>query len=304
MGAASSHSPQPPPHPPFTNSPPLDVLRHIVEIAALDDPESACSLARVSRDFQAWVEPVLYRTVVLSFKSHVTNFETTIRTRRILQKYVKDLVVRFPACLPVPLLAECCTSLESLYIDVGDLNRLRDLPALPSSLKQITMCGPSYLGSLSSLPPHSNLTHLVCVGDIPRNVDQDPASFPMLTHFACHYRVQGGVASILPEMTAAQLINVLEQVLRTLLRCNTLQVFILLVQDDGCPTVPSEVQIRSRMLHDLSKYLSDDRVVLIGVPPRTVPTFNLLENWDYRTGRMWHTARRIVESRKHMYSAL
>ncbi|KAF9499710.1 hypothetical protein BDN71DRAFT_1441274 [Pleurotus eryngii] len=286
MGAATSHSPQPTAHPPFTNSPPLDVLRHIVEIAAFDDPESACSLARVSRDFQAWVEPVLYRTVVLSFKSHVTNFETMIRTRGILQKYVKDLVVRFPACLPVPLLAECCTSLESLYIDVGDLNRLRDL------------------GSLSSLPPHSNLTHLVCVGDIPRNVDQDPASFPMLTHFACHYRVQGGVASILPEMTAAQLINVLEPVLRTLLRCNTLQVFILLVQDDGCPTVPSEVQIRSRMLHDLTEYLSDDRVILIGVPPRTVPTFNLLENWDYRTGRMWHTARKIVESRKHMYSAL
>lgn len=298
MGAATSHGLT------FANTP-IDVLRHIVEIAAFDDPECACSLLRVSRDFQAWVEPVLYRTVVLSFKSHVTNFETTIRTRRILQKYVKDLVVRFPARLPVrTLLAECCTSIETLYIDVGDLDQLGALTALPSSLKQITMCGPSYLGSLSSVPPHSNLTHLVCVGDIPRNVDQDPASFPMLTHFACHYRVQGGIASILPGMSAAQLVNVLEPVLSTLLRSHSLEVFILLVQDDGCTTLPSEAQIRSRMLHDLSDHLSDDRVVLIGVPPRTVPTFNLLESWDHKTGCMWHTATRIVESRKHMYSAL
>ncbi|KAF8808891.1 hypothetical protein BYT27DRAFT_7337567 [Phlegmacium glaucopus] len=76
----------------------LDLLRHIIDAAALADRRTALTLAVLSKMTQAWVEPIIYTDVNLRHESSGRAFLYTMRTSKtkppsFFARHVKSLVI-------------------------------------------------------------------------------------------------------------------------------------------------------------------------------------------------------------------
>jgi hypothetical protein len=106
MGDIAPRTPSimPPPHTTSISKPPLsptqspfarlptELVISIFEIAASSSKPTAASLALTCRMVRTWVEPILYRTVVLHTKAQNDLFERTLRMRDpgFFQRYLRS----------------------------------------------------------------------------------------------------------------------------------------------------------------------------------------------------------------------
>ncbi|KAF9004492.1 hypothetical protein BDZ89DRAFT_1080485 [Hymenopellis radicata] len=109
------------PHP-FSDLP-VDVARHILELAAFWDQSTARQLVLVSKCVRQWIDPLLYRVVEIACAKDCRLFITTIQSRRrtdpgFIADNVKVLCLRRHG-LPlsrVEYILSHCTAVQNLAI--------------------------------------------------------------------------------------------------------------------------------------------------------------------------------------------
>ncbi|TFK64844.1 hypothetical protein BDN72DRAFT_846253 [Pluteus cervinus] len=199
-----------PPVPEHRNRLPYDLEREIIEFAAHCFPGFAPTLALVSRRAQAWVEAIIYHTIVLDFPLLTTIlFLRTVDARPagFFSKRVKNLCITtmVPYSHAQRVLA-VCTNLDSLtcWTDgILPFLTVRENPPVAHSLQRLSiklgeMQGrtggygqpyrdSSFLRSLFKLPVFQRLTHLDVVHP-PAGVTAEDwtsiLSLPALTHLS------------------------------------------------------------------------------------------------------------------------
>ena len=179
------------------SSAPVDIARLILEYAAQGDRATATSICLVSKELNAWITPILYRTVKFRRHKHTERAEkgypSLIHTRIlvtwtpnkswIMNSTLSWFPTRISCSNPVspsanPILWKHCSGVHG-YTVFRQLNRL-------------IVRGGTWLrqGEFVYLPLYTSLTHLAFIHDIPRSFPKNAAkALPCLTHFACSYRV-------------------------------------------------------------------------------------------------------------------
>ncbi|KAJ7137609.1 hypothetical protein C8R43DRAFT_955516 [Mycena crocata] len=165
---------------------PLDLERHIFELYAHWRPVSIPKLMLVAWRVKVWVEPILYRTLLVNNDDPIAGYPrfTAERVRCVRNVYLDDV-----GDTTLELLLSQCTGIENLWIR-HDLDNLIPLFAR-LSLKDLYADIRPLLPALSpSHPFFSQITHLELIGG---SVDPSPkemgiwsglAHLPRLTHLS------------------------------------------------------------------------------------------------------------------------
>ncbi|KAJ7096939.1 hypothetical protein C8R44DRAFT_748718 [Mycena epipterygia] len=154
---------------------PPELERVVFEISALSHPKSILNLLRVARRVKHWVEPLLYRTLVIQRTAESTdlfpscNPETFIQIARrhpapFLRDTVRNLLVWMPSTEEAYAIVSACSRVENLYICVnGDPEFPICEPILDTfkSLRALILLRP---------PPKNPAPELAVLADNPRFV--------------------------------------------------------------------------------------------------------------------------------------
>ncbi|KAJ3827371.1 hypothetical protein F5880DRAFT_1609403 [Lentinula raphanica] len=219
---------------------PTDIARIILEFAAQNDRATAASISLVSREVNAWITPILYRTVEFRKCAEIDRAEQgypSLRYTRTLilldtEQYLENGLYTFR--VPDPeLLLNHCPDLSELHISENTVRGTHDY-TLFKQLRRLIVHGRTFLrpGEFFFLPLYPSLTHLAFIHDIPRNFTKDAGkAFPNLTHFACSYRVHGANSETPTLETSDMLAHQLGLLLDNVFRIPSLRVVIIVVQD-------------------------------------------------------------------------
>ncbi|KAJ7434892.1 hypothetical protein B0H11DRAFT_1247761 [Mycena galericulata] len=196
---------------------PRELERLIFEICALSRPTLIPKLMRVAWRVKEWVEPLLYRTIILSyappldgypeFTDKILSFAMRSKPSTFFRDSVRNLLLY---CVPNSKeILTICTSVENLWI-VGTSAGQFDFPA---TLKHLytdvleLLCGPP-----ATRPLFSQLTHLELMGPTQADEDIDVlfssiSQLPQLTHLA--FYEEGFTSIFLPLLQTCGSLEVL-----------------------------------------------------------------------------------------------
>ncbi|KAJ4475555.1 hypothetical protein J3R30DRAFT_566608 [Lentinula aciculospora] len=287
---------------------PTDIARSILEFAAQLDKTTACSIALVSKEANAWVTPILYQTVILT-DAHIEMVEAKLPSF----EHTKTLILSTSSVPEPSLLKVSYPALRQLHIHDGiawEISQKYLISALPDQLHELVVNSPLQ-SAFAFMPIYSALTHLAFVHDIPRSFPEiPPQAFPHLTHFACPYFVTNGRSFLPVYETSAMLVVELAYTLDKVLQIPSLRVAVVLVKDFSEVTTSSETAMtdnerQARMYALLREVPQKDaeKVVLIA---RRGTTFyddksKPEEAWDTSatsSTSYWHKAEVVRESRR------
>ncbi|KAJ7112714.1 hypothetical protein C8R44DRAFT_882466 [Mycena epipterygia] len=156
---------------------PLELERYIFEIAALARPKSIPDLMRVAWRVKHWLEPLLYRTLVVRHLAEPTDcfpscdvatFMKIASTQKMsfLRDSVRNLVVDFLSTEDTHAVLSACPSVENLHvITAGTSNLPFTAPPLDAMPLRHLYCGLKEFCTITSFEPfhHSSfhrITHL------------------------------------------------------------------------------------------------------------------------------------------------
>lgn len=135
----------------------LDLLRHLIDFAALADRRTALKLAVLSKTTQAWVEPIIYAEVNLRHESCGRAFLSTVRNSKIkppsfFAQYVRSLVISsdFETQLIVEILSVCRGIVNFSYWATPSYSVRQPLNQRPISMFDE---GAGHNGSLNEVAP-------------------------------------------------------------------------------------------------------------------------------------------------------
>ncbi|KAJ4478418.1 hypothetical protein J3R30DRAFT_3703246 [Lentinula aciculospora] len=294
---------------------PMDIARLILEYAAQSDNATAASIALVSKEVNAWITPILYRTVEFRKCAHIERAErgySSLNHTRILvlldtEQYFENGLYTFR--IPdAELLHNSCPGLRELHLTENTVRGIYEY-TLFRQLRRLIVRGRTFLrpGEFVFVPVYPFLTHLAFIHDIPRNFAKNAAKvFPNLTHFACSYRVYGTNSETPTLETSDMLADELALLLDNILQASLLHVVIVLVQDfsQKHPGVAISDTQREAHIHRLLK-----RVPQKNLGKSVFFYLTSLENsqhhdlpdpdlWDVSSNRsFWARADEIVSSR-------
>ncbi|KAJ7241585.1 hypothetical protein C8J57DRAFT_1368910 [Mycena rebaudengoi] len=174
---------------------PLELEREIFEIAATHHPETMPTLLLVAQRVLQWIEPLLYRTLVVGGRTLVLG---RITARRLdpanllhLQpakwKHVQHLLALDSHSDLLPVLP-LCVRFERLGLRSEDPSMLTALEAMPLALQHLAFIKCSTLDAIDpSRPLYRTLTHLdMFAGTEGRPLDFQFAQLPALAHLGMH----------------------------------------------------------------------------------------------------------------------
>ncbi|KAJ7131233.1 hypothetical protein C8R44DRAFT_871755 [Mycena epipterygia] len=182
-----------------TLSPELE--RPIFELAALSRPKEIPTLMRVSWRVKLWVEPLLYRTLLIRGTSHLTvtdcfpscgvdTFMQIASTEKasFLRDSVRNLMVDFLSTESTHAVLSACKSVENLHVIIAaGLSLQSALPPLDMPLRHL-YCDLQDFCEMSSFEPfcHSSfhkITHLELFAGF-EGLWSRLVDLPQLTHLA------------------------------------------------------------------------------------------------------------------------
>ncbi|KAJ6573963.1 hypothetical protein DFH09DRAFT_1456500 [Mycena vulgaris] len=175
---------------------PPDLERLVFEYAAADDPPAMLQLILVAQRARAWIEPLLYRTLLLCQSSwHLPLLLHTLAAHPYAAQWVRALHIA-PYIVPnAPCIARAvarCTRTQTLVDRSYGRTPLRILAALPLTRMCVALDTIDGLPDLASAPardfaPFARLTHLHLL-DAPARWGSAVAplarALPALTHLA------------------------------------------------------------------------------------------------------------------------
>ncbi|KAJ7490263.1 hypothetical protein B0H11DRAFT_1017811 [Mycena galericulata] len=275
---------------PYTFSFPEDLERLIFEQAASDDRTTACRLALVARRVQSWIEPIIYRSIILTsatlapFASKSPEFyRRFVKQLRIVSR-VQNMMTILSLCQGVTdlclrlLPAKNISGGHPLDSPIGNL-RLRRLDALLTTL-------------LHGFPPefdrpfYSNITHLIIVDDWSQWKEwRDLCNIPHLSHLMIEFYVD-------PD---DPLEEVAQSVIYLLRGCASLQVFVFVTFE---PLEANQPPGENAVLTTLST-IGDARVVVFQWLDDT--SIEWAPYWE-TTANMWPSAEAQVMRRRALSS--
>ncbi|KAJ6535230.1 hypothetical protein DFH09DRAFT_1284033 [Mycena vulgaris] len=183
---------------------PLELERHIFELAALSRPVSIPNFMRVAWRVKHWVEPLLYRTLVIATNNieeiprfGMETFDRIARTKpaSLLRDSVRNLIVGFVGVEQIKLILATCTGLENIWIAATGSSTTPLLPAVEGISLRHLYCDFEQLSRFViafesfAQPFFSHLTHLELFNGL-NDADEDPAAWhgivglPHLTHLS------------------------------------------------------------------------------------------------------------------------
>ncbi|KAJ7241614.1 hypothetical protein C8J57DRAFT_1560829 [Mycena rebaudengoi] len=174
---------------------PLELEREIFEIAATHHPETRPTLLLVAHRVLQWIEPLLYRTLVVGRTTLVLG---RIAARRLdpanllhLQpakwKHVQNLLAWDSHSDLLPVLP-LCGHVERLGLYGADPLMFTALEDMPLAVQHLSFINISTLDAIDpSRPLFRTLTHLDMFAGIEgQPLDFEFAQFPALTHLSMH----------------------------------------------------------------------------------------------------------------------
>ncbi|KAJ7255626.1 hypothetical protein C8J57DRAFT_1345311 [Mycena rebaudengoi] len=173
---------------------PLELEREIFEIAATHHPETMPTLLLVAQRVLQWIEPLLYRTLVVGGRTLVLG---RITARRLdpanllhLQpaklKHIQHLLVWHYRSALLPVLP-LCGHVERLGLRSDDPSMLTALEAMPPALQHLSFINSFTLDAIDpSRPLYRTLTHLDMFAWTRQKLDFQFAQLPALTHLGMH----------------------------------------------------------------------------------------------------------------------
>ncbi|KAJ6563370.1 hypothetical protein DFH09DRAFT_481878 [Mycena vulgaris] len=187
---------------PATPNLPRELERHIFEIVALSRPVFIPKLMRVAWRVKRWLEPLLYRTLVMTSEVNpiegippftMETFDRIARTKpaSFLRDSVRNVVVEMIEVEQIKTILATCTGVENLWITTIGPPTTPPLPAVhPISLRHL-YCDFAQLCEAASVikfetfaqPFFSHLTHLELFNGISDD-DGDPAKWDGITALA------------------------------------------------------------------------------------------------------------------------
>ncbi|KAJ3813214.1 hypothetical protein F5876DRAFT_74076 [Lentinula aff. lateritia] len=300
---------------------PIDIARLILEYAAQNDRATAASISLVSKEVNAWVTPILFRTVEFRTCAHIERAEegyASLRHTRTLvlldtEQYLENGLYTFR--IPDPeLLHNSCPDLCELHISENTVRGIHGY-TLFEKLHRLIVRGRTFLrpGEFVFVPLYPSLTHLAFVHDIPRNFTKDAAkALPNLTHFACSYRVHGTNSETPTPETSDMLADQLALLLDNILRVPVLRVIIILVQDFSQKYAGATISndMREAHIHKLLERVPQrnaEKVALFyltSVENRQHHDMPHSELWDVSSNRsFWGRAEKIVDLKRALMVA-
>lgn len=207
---------------------PLDVLRLVLEISALESSQAAANLTLVCREVRRWIAPILYNNVVLSGNPCTETFNSTLESSYSAAQI--QTLIFLGSCVPQhELVTAKCHQLHTIHIHSSNALAFSKSTTFPPELRQLVVLGqtthPRFV--YEKLPVYQVITHLAFAHDLP-----DPAPVPHcfshLTHFACGYSIHSGWAH---EITLEERNQSLEGLLAAVLTIPSVRIVLVLVQD-------------------------------------------------------------------------
>ncbi|KAJ7437783.1 hypothetical protein B0H11DRAFT_2206404 [Mycena galericulata] len=271
---------------PYTFSFPEDLERLIFEQAASDDRTTACRLALAARRVQSWIEPIIYRSIILSsatsapfanlYNSYGLSRVENMMTILSLCQGVTDVCLRLSPAKDISgVLFDDVHPLDS---PIGNL-RPRRLHTLLTTL-------------LHGFPPefdrpfYSNITHLIMVDDWSQWKEwRDLCNIPHLSHLMIEF-------SLDPD---DPLEEVAQSVIYLLRGCASLQVFVFVMFE---PLKANQPPGENAVLTTLSA-IGDARVVVFQWLDDT--GIQWAPYWE-TTANMWPSAEAQVMRRRALSS--
>ncbi|KAJ7209409.1 hypothetical protein C8J57DRAFT_1484284 [Mycena rebaudengoi] len=169
--------------PPEPSLLPPELEWKIFEIAATDHPKTIPTLLLVARRVLQWIEPLLYRTLVMGQQNSRLDPAALLRLQPARLKHIRHLLscneFTFRDLLrALPL----CEGLQTLQ--VHNMWILAPLQKMQLSVQRVSIIRSEDLRYLSdpSLPPFRTLTHLEMIGG--NDVDLNFTQLPALTHLS------------------------------------------------------------------------------------------------------------------------
>jgi len=252
------------PHRTFIDFPP-EIIRLIFEHAAVMSRHTSLSLTLVSKEVRGWVEPIIYRTVILWTSHTVDLFRVAFDTkpRSFFATYVKNLFINGKYGADIIL---ACSNLERLAAyplsflkfpepDVEGENCLHPVPGQTSLLRRVVdLCSPSpsevmIMGYLDDVPWDSsllrNVEHLYL--GIEQPTPETASEISLLPCLVCCAFPYDGDEE-----------DALIRVVTTLMESSTLEYLIVLVNDKyGHPDRDRKGSIWSKLM-----CISDKRLLV------------------------------------------
>ncbi|KAF7367392.1 Zn(2)-C6 fungal-type domain-containing protein [Mycena sanguinolenta] len=213
---------------------PPDLERKVFELAAHEDSRTAFRIILVAHRCRSWVEPILYRSVVVCQSSW--SFPLFLRTLDVqpthYAQWIKEIQID-PYVLPndpaVPRVLSICTSVVHLI----DLSHGRTPFSVLSQLRLTRLCISLDIidglaeGAYFSHPAFAQLTHLHVLDAPQRWLDIPFSDLPALTHLALqNYKNQIRSTNV----------PVLKKILTECRNLQVLVVFIMFSRPDDCNT--------------------------------------------------------------------
>ncbi|KAJ7437791.1 hypothetical protein B0H11DRAFT_2106294 [Mycena galericulata] len=259
----------------YTFSFPEDLERLIFEQAAADDRRTACRLALVARRVQSWVEPTIYRSIVLtSYNSPAAPFAS--KSPEFYRRHVKQLWMVSPPqniltiaalcqgvtdlCLRIPsITAVLPEDVHPLDSSIGDLRPRRFSTSFAQSFQRFS--------AEFTRPFYSNVTHLIMADDWQRKEWPNLCLIPHLSHLMMELSMKdpGDFPGVVHSLST--------HVLRD---CGNLEVLVF--EDSWIVTQPDRRPEDNGVLTALSK-IDDARVVV----------FQWLNDAGNQWGSYWET---------------
>ncbi|KAJ7150638.1 hypothetical protein C8R46DRAFT_496437 [Mycena filopes] len=187
---------------------PLELEREIFETAALQNLDTIPTLLRVSRRVHVWVEPLLYRIVVIPDRTAPILPAVQAKPPPFLQLAVHHLFIQ-PQMAGAVDIIRSCSGIHSLFLDGRpDTNLLDILDRM--QLRRFNFTVPSSLSGwaegIFTRPTFLRVTHLELFQDLPHGSAHlswrhwSPlATLPALTHLCL---AESQASLILPDVVA------------------------------------------------------------------------------------------------------
>ncbi|KAJ8488104.1 hypothetical protein ONZ45_g14084 [Pleurotus djamor] len=267
---------------------PTEIAQYILEIAASEDRRTAASLRLVSKQLHTRVERYFWRLLILKRSKDVDNFNGIMKDRgSVVQENLHTLAIWCTPFLDFGLFASTCTSLHTLHC-FDNIRRIEGCTVFPPSLKQFVYCGFLLQTRLSEVPLLETVSHLAFPDDVPHDFPLTP--LPHLTHFACRFVTKNFGDT--PETLAESL----QWILGLVLNCPNIQLVVVVVQDNGGGTRPTEAEARSGLLARV-EHINNPRVTLRISHPDEYGLHSALMDWDLESPRsIWEVNRKKLRS--------
>lgn len=150
---------------------PTDIGRLILERLALQNRKDALNLVRVSNQVKQWIEPLIYRSVVIRCHSRLAQFirtlEQSTKSESFFASHVKFLVLLYDAQPDLTslttILAKCSGIISLAYLYNGERSKSTSLDVyslLSSNLLRLGIRADSILCTPAALVRLNKLTHL------------------------------------------------------------------------------------------------------------------------------------------------